>query len=149
MTTPRPAARIAREPARAGGKFVLNGHRRANCAGTPYIASKPDQIRMRDYSIGDFDREIISRVASPSLRHENEIPRTVVRRAGFRDGNQDDKAARGRRICEKLLRYFLQSCRHRLQRTGIWLSSLFQNTATQYVRPNYWCTVTVSSSPFL
>jgi hypothetical protein len=67
---------------------------------------------MRDHSVSDVDGEIIGRIASASLRHENEVPGTVVRRAGLRDGNEGKKAARGRRISEKLFHYLLQSCRH-------------------------------------
>jgi hypothetical protein len=67
---------------------------------------------MRDYSVRDVDGEIIGRIASASLRHENEVPGTVVRRAGLRDGDEGDKAARGRRISDKLSHYLLQSCHH-------------------------------------
>ena len=67
---------------------------------------------MRDYSVGDVDGEIIGRIASASLRHENEVPGTVVCRAGLGDGDEGDKAARGRRISEKLSHYLLQSCHH-------------------------------------
>jgi len=57
---------------------------------------------MRDYSVGDVDGEIIGRIASASFRHENEVPGTIVRGAGLRDGDEGDKAARSRRISEKL-----------------------------------------------
>jgi len=43
---------------------------------------------MRDNAVGDVDGEVIGRIACASLRHENEVPGPVIRRAGLRDGSQ-------------------------------------------------------------
>src|SRR5262245_46966962 len=63
---------------------------------------------MCHYSVGDVDGEIIGRITSASLCHKNEVPGTVVCRAGFRDGDEADKAAHGRHIGEELFHCLLQ-----------------------------------------
>src|SRR5215471_17164761 len=50
---------------------------------------------MRDYSVGDVDREVIGRIACASLRHENEVPGSVIGRAGLRDRSH------GKRACDR------------------------------------------------
>src|SRR3974390_1026636 len=108
IAAPRPAARVAREPARAGGEFVLNGRRGANRAGTRHGASEPDQIGMRDNSVGDVDGEIIRRIASASLRHENEVPGTIICRARLRGGGEHDETTGSYCARQELLHRFLQ-----------------------------------------
>ena len=56
---------------------------------------------MCHYSVGDVDGEMIGRIASASLRHENEVPGTIECRAGLRDGEEGDKAAHGRHTGEE------------------------------------------------
>jgi hypothetical protein len=57
---------------------------------------------MRDDAVSDVDGEIIGRIARASLRHEEKVPGTVVRRAGLCDRYEGDQATCGYRICEKL-----------------------------------------------
>jgi hypothetical protein len=88
MATPGTTTRIAPEPARARGVFVLNRHRSANRTGSRHVASEPDQIRMRHDSVGDVNGEIIDRIARASLRHKNEVPGSIVGRSSLCDGGQ-------------------------------------------------------------
>ena len=110
MAAPRSAAGIAHKFTRARGVFVLNGHRRANSAGSRHVASEPHQIRMRYDSVGDVDREIVGRIARAPLRHEDKVPGSIVRRAGLCGGDKCDQATRGCRISEKLFHHLLQNC---------------------------------------
>ena len=50
---------------------------------------------MRDNAVGDVDGEVIGRIACASLRYENEVPGSVIGRAGLRDGSQ------GKRACDR------------------------------------------------
>jgi hypothetical protein len=84
MAAPSAATGISRELARAGGKFVLNGHGRSNRTRTRHIAVEFDEVWVCDDTVGDVDGEIVSRIARASLCHENEIPRPVVARVRFR-----------------------------------------------------------------
>src|SRR5579871_5965942 len=48
IAAPGPTAGRAREPAGAGGVFVLNRHRSANRARTRHVAPEPDKVGMCD-----------------------------------------------------------------------------------------------------
>ena len=84
MAAPSAATGISYKPARAGGKFVLNGHRCSNGTRTRDIAVEFDEVWVCDDSVADVDGEIIGRVARASLCHENEVPRSVIGRVCFR-----------------------------------------------------------------
>jgi len=116
IAAPGPSAGSARQPSRARGVFILNGHRGANRTGSRDVTPEPDEIRMRDNSVGDVDGEIVGRIASASLRHKDKVPGSIVRGAGVCRGCKGDKTARGCSISEKLFHLFLQSCRHRPRR---------------------------------
>ena len=73
------------------------------------MAPEPHQIRVRDDTVADVDREIVGRIARASLRHEDEVPGPVIRRAGVRGGDKCDQATRGGCIREKLFHHLLQS----------------------------------------
>src|ERR1700747_1216109 len=53
------------------------------------------EIGMPDDAIGDVDGEIIGRVACASLRYEDKIPGTVIRRTGLCDRYEGHQATRG------------------------------------------------------
>ena len=74
------------------------------------MASESHQIRMRDDTVADVDREIVGRIARASLRHEEKVPGPIVGRAGLRGGDKCDQATRRCRISEKLFHHLLQSC---------------------------------------
>jgi hypothetical protein len=82
ITAPGASARVAAQPPRTGRILLVNGHRSSNCAGPRDIASEIHQIWVCDDSIGYVDREIIRRIASATLRKENQIPGAVIWRAG-------------------------------------------------------------------
>ena len=63
---------------------------------------------MRDDTIADVDREIVGRIARASLRHEDKVPGSIVRRAGLCGGDKGDQATRGCRKSEKLFHHLLQ-----------------------------------------
>ena len=110
MAAPGATAGIAREPARAGGEFVLHGHGGANGTGGRHMASEPDQIWMRDVSVGDVDGEVIGRIAGPSLGHEGEVPGSIIGRPSLGERSQGSETGRG--CCAKqefLHRHLLQS----------------------------------------
>jgi hypothetical protein len=99
-------AGTTREPARAGGVLVVNGHRSSNRARPRHVASEPHQIWMGDETVGDVDGEVISRIARASLRHEEKVPGSVIGRSSLCDGAQGDKTACDRRGKQKpLYRY--------------------------------------------
>src|SRR5437868_13677524 len=101
MAAPRSTAGIAHKFTGARGVFVLNGHRRANRAGSRDVASEPHQIRMRYNSVGDVDREIVGRIARAPLRHKEKFSRTIVYRASLRRGSQHE-ATCGRQVKQNL-----------------------------------------------
>src|SRR5262249_28263733 len=110
IAAPGATAGIAREPARAGGKFILDGYGSANRSRARHTAPEPDEVRMRDYSVSNVDGEVIGRIARASLRDENEVPRSVVGRAGLRDGGEGNKEARDNSGKQKALHHdFLRS----------------------------------------
>ena len=109
ITAPCPATGIPREPAGARREFVLNGHGSANGTRPCYIASESHQIRMRDDTVADVDREIVGRIARASLRHEEKVPGPIIRRAGLHGGDKCDQPTRRCRISEKLFHRLLQS----------------------------------------
>jgi hypothetical protein len=108
VTAPRAATGISCELARAGSKLVLDGHRCSNRTRTRYIAAEFDEVWVCDDSVADVDGEIIGRVARASLRHEEKVPRPVIRRAGLCDRYEGDKATRGYRGCEEVFHCVLQ-----------------------------------------
>ena len=71
-------ASIAREPTGAGSKFILDGYRRADRAGSCNVASEFDQIRMSHDPVRNVDGEAIGLIACTSLGHEEQIPGSVV-----------------------------------------------------------------------
>ena len=56
---------------------------------------------MANDTVGDVDGKIIGRVTSASLRHENKVPRPIIRRAGLRDGGGSHDTGRGGCVSEK------------------------------------------------
>src|SRR5262245_9740320 len=50
---------------------------------------------MSDESIGDVDGEVVGWIARASLRHEEEVPGSIVGRAGLCDGGQGNKRGHG------------------------------------------------------
>ena len=71
------------------------------------MAPKPHEVGMRDGTVSDVDGEIIGRIARPSLRHEEKVPRPIVRRASLCDRYEGDQATRGDRTCEKVFHCML------------------------------------------
>jgi hypothetical protein len=88
----------------------LNSHGSANGTRASYIAPEPHQIRMRDDTVADVDREIVGRIARTPLRHEEKVPGAIVCRAGLRTGDKCEQATRGYRISEKVFHHLLQNC---------------------------------------
>jgi hypothetical protein len=74
MASLGPSAGRARQSSRARGILVLDGRRSADRSRRPDVTSKLHEIRVRDDSVGDLDEKIISRIASASLRHKNQVP---------------------------------------------------------------------------
>jgi hypothetical protein len=72
------------------------------------MAPEPHEVGMRDGAVSDVDGEIIGRIARASLRHEEKVPRSVVRRASLCDRYESDQATRGYRKCEKVFHCVLQ-----------------------------------------
>ena len=95
ITAPGPSSRRARQSSGARGIFVPNGHRSANGTRPRHVTSELHQIRMRDDSVGDIDGKIIGRIASASLRHENKVPGSIVRRARLGNRDQGNKTSGG------------------------------------------------------
>lgn len=92
VAAPCPATGGARESARTGGIFVLDGHRSANCAGFRDVSSELHEVRMRHNPVRNIDSEVVNRIACASLRHEGEVPGTIVGRSrmcGIRQGNKN------------------------------------------------------------
>jgi hypothetical protein len=87
----------------------VNGHRSANRPRPRDVTSEPDEIRMRDNSAVDVDGEIVSCIASASLRHKDKVPEPIVREAGLCGGRKGDKTARGCRISKNRFHLFLQT----------------------------------------
>jgi hypothetical protein len=79
---------------------------------------------MRDDAIGDVDGEVVSRIASTSLRHENEVPRPIIGRMGLR-GRGQGKAAHDRRGKQQVL-HWTEALSSRLLRSHI-LAVQFKN----------------------
>jgi hypothetical protein len=82
VAAPCPAARGSGEPACAGGVSIVNGHRSANRAGFRDVSSEFQEVRMRHNAVRNIDSEVVGRIASASLRHEDEVPRTIIGRSG-------------------------------------------------------------------
>jgi hypothetical protein len=100
VASPCPAASGTGEFARAGGVFVLNRHRSANSAGFRDVSSEPHEVGMRHNSVRNIDGEVVGGIARALLRHEDEIPRTIVGRSrvcGMRHGNKTDYCSRAKR----------------------------------------------------
>ncbi len=57
---------------------------------------------MRIGAVSDADEEIISRIARASLRHEEKVPRPVVRGASLCVRYEGDQTTRGYRIRKKV-----------------------------------------------
>jgi hypothetical protein len=81
VAAPCPAARVAGESARARCVFVLNGYRSANRAGFRDVSSESHEVRLRHNSVRNIDGEVVGGIACASLRHEDEVPRTIVGRS--------------------------------------------------------------------
>ena len=81
VAAPCPASGGAGEFAQAGGIFIVNGHRSANRAGFRDVAFKLQEVRVRHNSVGNIDSEVVGRIACASLRHEGEVPGTIVGRS--------------------------------------------------------------------
>ena len=93
VAAPCPAAGGTGEPAGTRGVFVLNGHRSANRAGFRDVSSELHEVRVRHNSVRNVNGEIVGRIACASLRHEDEVPGTIVGRSrmcGTRKGNKTD-----------------------------------------------------------
>jgi hypothetical protein len=69
VAAPCPAARGAGESARAGGVFVLNGHRSTYRAGFRDVSSELYEVGMRQNAVGNIDSEVVGWIAYASLRH--------------------------------------------------------------------------------
>ena len=95
IATPGSSTGRARQSSRTRGILVLNGDRSAHRTRPCHVTSEPYQIRMCHDPVGDVDGEIISRIATTSLRHKDKVPRPVVRRARLRDGGEGNKACCG------------------------------------------------------
>ena len=65
---------------------------------------------MGDDTISDVDREVIGRIARTALRHEEEIPRTVVSRASLRTGRQGNKRDCSCHAEQKILHRDISDC---------------------------------------
>jgi hypothetical protein len=95
VAAPCPATGGAKESAGTGGIFVLDGHRSANRAGFRDVSSELQEVRMRHNPIRNIDSEVVNRIACTSLRHEGEVPRTIVGRScvcGIRQGNKNARS---------------------------------------------------------
>ena len=77
---PGPAAGGGGEFARTRSIFILDCHRSANRAGFRDVSSELQEVRMGHNSVRNIDSEVVGRIAYASLRHEDEIPRTIVSR---------------------------------------------------------------------
>ena len=44
-------------------------------------SSEPHEVRMRHNSVRNIDSEVVGRIACASLRHEDEVPRTIIGRS--------------------------------------------------------------------
>ena len=82
--------------------LILNGHRSANRAGFRDVSSELQKVRMRHNSVRNIDSEVVGRIACASLRHENEVPGPIVRGAGLRDRDGNDKTGRDCCVSEKI-----------------------------------------------
>jgi hypothetical protein len=71
----------------------LNGNRSANRTGFRDVASESHEVRMRHNSVGNIDREVVGRIACASLRHEGEVPGTIVSRSRVCSTRQGNKKA--------------------------------------------------------
>jgi len=72
------------------------------------MAPEPYEVGMGDDAVRNVDGEIIGRIARASLRHEEKVPRPVVRRASLCDRYEGDQATGGYRICERVFHFVLQ-----------------------------------------
>lgn len=71
---------------------------------------------MRDDPVGDVDREVISRIARASLRHEEKVPGSIIGRSSLRDGGQGNKTACDRRGKQKPLHHYFSEALSALPR---------------------------------
>src|SRR5258707_5832995 len=89
---PFSAAGRPEKPARAGRKFVMNRHRRMNRTRFRDVSLEFYEVGMSHNSVGNIDGEVVSRIACAILRHEEEIPGTVISGARVGHGYRGDKA---------------------------------------------------------
>jgi hypothetical protein len=90
--TPSSATGRREKPARARRKFLLNGHRRTNRAGFRDVSLESYEIGMRHDAVGNIDGEVVTGIACAALRHEDEIPGTIIGGSRVCDRCRGDKA---------------------------------------------------------
>ena len=96
VAAPRPAAGGAGQPARARGGFIVDCHRSANRARPCNVSPEFQQIWVGHISVRNVDSEVIGWIARASLRHEDEVPRTIIGRPRVCGGRQGHKTAHRR-----------------------------------------------------
>ena len=80
------------KPARAGSEFVVNRYRGMNRTGFRDVSFEFYEIGMSHKSVGYIDGEVVTGIACSSLRHEDEIPGTVIGGARVCNRCRGDKA---------------------------------------------------------
>ena len=93
VAAPCPPTRGAGKPAYAGSVFIMNRHRGADRAGAGDVSFELYEIGMRHNPVGDIDGEAVAGIACASLRHEEEVPRAIIRRPRVCGRRQGHKAA--------------------------------------------------------
>lgn len=66
----------------------MDRDRRVHRAGSCHVSSEFQEIWVRDDSVGDIDSEVVAGFTDASLRHENEIPSTIIGRSRLCGGYQ-------------------------------------------------------------
>ena len=75
---PSSAARGSEKPARAGGEFVVNRHRRMNGTGFRDVSLEFYEIGMGHNAVGNVDSEVVGGIACALFRREDEIPGAII-----------------------------------------------------------------------
>src|SRR5712664_3179534 len=97
VAAPSSATRGSEKPARAGSEFVVNRHRRMNRTGFRDISLEFYEIGMSHNAVGNIDSEVVAGIASAPLRHEGEIPGTIIG---------------GSRLCDRCRGHEADDCNH-------------------------------------
>jgi hypothetical protein len=75
---PFSATRGSGKPARAGSEFVLNRHRRMNGTRVRDVSLESYEIGMSHNAVGNIDGEVVGGIARSTLRHEDQVPGTII-----------------------------------------------------------------------